>query len=358
MSNIVIEKIVLADGSLNSDLVEKAIGAWPDAKIFNESELEWLTESESIEDLIGIGKKTLYLAPNKGKFVRKCPGTMGLVCCNYWVIDLVEGCVIDCSYCILQDYLTDKRIRLATNIDELARQVDFKLSQCNGPARFGTGELSDSLMFEPELGLGSMLIEMFRHKPMASLELKTKTGFIDSILELNPAKNIVLGWSLNTPQVAMTEEMGSASIEQRIKAASEAARAGWKVAFHFDPLVVHDDWENGYKEVVEQLFSNVPREKVAWISLGAFRYQSSLKPIIRSRFSGSKVLNQEFVLCPDNKYRYVKPVRRMLFKAVLEHIRSISPSTPAYLCMEGIEMWRYVLGSSPAGQKMLCEIFS
>ena len=40
-------------------------------------------------------------------------------------------------------------------------------------------------------------------------ELKTKTGNIQNILKVKPARNIVVSWSLNSCKIAIEEEKGA-----------------------------------------------------------------------------------------------------------------------------------------------------
>ncbi|MDH5478569.1 MAG: hypothetical protein OEY50_09575 [Nitrospinota bacterium] len=330
----------------SSSILQRALAAWPTAEVVGASAMEGDGLAMS-PDPVARGKRTLVLAKNRGRFIRKCPGTMGLVCCNYWVIDLAEGCAIDCSYCVLQGYLTDRRIRLAVNFDDLEQELDAELAATEGPIRLGTGELSDSLMFDHQLGLSSMLLAMVRQRPRVVLELKTKTDNIDSILNNEPMENIVIAWSLNAPAIADGEEKGAVSIGKRIDAASRAVSAGWKVAFHFDPLVVHTGWEAGYRQTAAMLADKVDPARVEWISLGALRFHPSMKNVIRRRFGPDGILKGEFLLCPDNKLRYAKPIRRKLFDTVKGMLHEALPGAPLYLCMEGAEMWRSVFGALP-----------
>ena len=55
----------------------------------------------------GAAKKRLFLTRYKGEFLKKCPGSDGQVCCNYFVINFASNCPMDCSYCYLQEYLAD-----------------------------------------------------------------------------------------------------------------------------------------------------------------------------------------------------------------------------------------------------------
>ncbi|VAX22220.1 hypothetical protein MNBD_NITROSPINAE04-2018 [hydrothermal vent metagenome] len=358
MTTPALSKIIISSEAASSAIAKKVTKAWPNVDtIIVDDPARHDRKFDMDDDPISSGKQTLVLAPNKGRFIRKCPGTMGLVCCNYYVIDLAEGCSIDCSYCILQGYLTDRRIRLATNIDDLEKQIDETLADTGRPIRLGTGELSDSLMFDNELGLARILIDLIRERPQATLELKTKTDNIQNILDIDPAPNVVIGWSLNTPEVIARDERGSANLDKRLLAAKKVVDAGWKVAFHFDPLVIHPGWKEGYRDVVDRLFSAAGPDKIAWISMGALRFHPSLKPIIKSRFGQSDLLKSQFVLCPDNKMRYVKPLRKELLAHLKSLIQSRAPTVPLYLCMEGIEMWSGVLGGSPASLGMLDEVF-
>jgi len=353
-----LSKIIISSEAASSSIARKVMTAWPDVDtIIVDDPASYDRKFDMDNDPISSGKQTLVVAPNKGRFIRKCPGTLGLVCCNYYVIDLAEGCSIDCSYCILQGYLNDRRIRLATNIDDLKKEIDETLADTGRPIRLGTGELSDSLMFDNELGLANILIDMIRKRPQATLELKTKTDNIQNILDIDPAPNVVIGWSLNTPEVIAGDEHGSASLDKRLSAAKKVVSAGWKVAFHFDPLVIHPGWRDGYKKVVDGLFAVAGPDKIAWISMGALRFHPSLKPIIKRRFGRSDLLKSQFSLCPDNKMRYVKPLRKELLAHLKSLILSRAPTVALYFCMEGIEIWSDVLGGSPASLGMLDEVF-
>ena len=54
-------------------------------------------------DFFGAAKKKLYLMRHRGEFFKKCPGSDGQVCCNYFVINFASNCPMDCSYRYMQD---------------------------------------------------------------------------------------------------------------------------------------------------------------------------------------------------------------------------------------------------------------
>jgi len=111
--------------------------------------------------------------------------------------------------------------------------------------------------------------------------------------------------------------------------------------------VVHEGWEEGYRKVAAMLDEAVDPEMVEWISLGALRFHPSMKSVIRQRFGMDGILKGEFVLCPDSKMRYAKPLRLALLGAVREAVSGAMPGAPIYLCMEDAGVWRRVMGQMP-----------
>ncbi|NOR15414.1 MAG: hypothetical protein GQ544_06905, partial [Candidatus Aminicenantes bacterium] len=154
--------------------------------------------------------------------------------------------------------------------------------------------------------------------------------------------------SLNAGTIARSEEKSAPPVHERIEAAHKVALKGYRVAFHFDPLIYFSGWKKEYSEVAEELLSRIPVDKIAWISLGSLRFPPSLKEIIARRFPESNILYEEFIRGLDGKVRYFKPLRIRLYthlvKALLDGGKR---KIPLYLCMESKEIWRDVLKKEP-----------
>jgi spore photoproduct lyase len=312
-------------------------------------------------DPIGRGKRALLLAVHPGRFIKPCPCTPAHIGCGYFIINLHLNCPLDCSYCILQGYLSNPLLTVHVNLDDLWTELDAFLSTTGRkrPVRIGTGELADSLALDPIAGSSLDLIQYFRGRPEAVLELKTKTGEVDLILRAEPADNVVVSWSLNTPQAARTEEGGAASIEERLEAAAAVVRRGFRVGFHFDPLLRFSDWRRDYGRVVRDLFRAVAPGSVAWISLGSLRFPPALKPIVQRRFPSTRILAEELIRGRDGKFRYFRPLRVELYRALLDEIRTAAGgAVPVYLCMESAEVWKDVLKKNPGGKAAVASFLS
>ncbi len=293
------------------------------------------------------GFHSLVLAKQRGPFIRPCPCSQESIRCGYYFLSVGLGCPIDCSYCFLQGFLNTPFPVLYTNFSDMKKELiewENRLSKENRRIRIGTGEMTDSLIFEPLTGYAKRLIQIFSQLPHMMLELKTKSIFSDSLLGI-PFDNIVLAWSLNPCEIAQLEEPNAPCPKDRILAAEKAVKSGYKVGFHFDPIVAYPNWKELYYEILCFLFQKIPCQSIAWISLGTFRIFPSLRDTIRERHPESKSLWAELVTGYDGKLRYFRKQRKEIYCFMRDSIQNLgNSSVPIYLCMESKELWQDVFG--------------
>ena len=91
--------------------------------------------------------------------------------------------------------------------------------------------------------------------------------------------------------------------------------------------------------MIRDLFRKVPRDSMAWISLGSLRMTAQQKKMIENRFPFNTILLAEMITAQDGKVRYHDLVREKLYSRMLELIREQAPRVPVYLCMEPAAMW-------------------
>ncbi|WP_022668566.1 SPL family radical SAM protein [Desulfospira joergensenii] len=297
-------------------------------------------------DPVSRAKSILYITRNRGAVIRECPGTSHYTCCDYTILHTGTFCTMDCSYCILQAYFHPPVLQYFAGFDILSRELEGAFNK-NRIFRMGTGEYTDSLIWE-KISLGpKFLVEKFARQTNSLLELKTKTVNVSSLLDLDHNQKTVLAWSVNTPAVIRTQERGTASLKARLETAKLCQQKGYGLAFHFDPLVIYEGCEQEYKQVVDEIFAHVRPESIVWISMGSFRFMPKLKPIVENRFPDSDICYGEFILGLDNKMRYFKPLRINLYKEVVARIREHAPQTLVYFCMEDREAWETCMGYFP-----------
>jgi spore photoproduct lyase len=354
-----IEKIFLDEKAEKDSVTQTVLKAFPDIPTEKvEDKRALIKQFLSTTDPIGIGKKHLLITHFYGRRLKPCPGTSHHICCGYYVINAITNCPMDCSYCVLQGYLNNPFLTLYTNWGDLLQEIEVFLSGgCKSLLRLGTGELSDSLALESIFPVSQFLIPFFSERHNGILELKTKSANVTPILHLNHRGKTIISWSLNPPKIIEEEELRTASLKERIDEARRCQEKGYPLGFHFDPIIYHEGWEEGYQETIRQLFKRVDPKGIIWISLGGFRYPPKLKGVAEKRFPKTMVFLGELFPGRDGKFRYLKEIRLEMYRKMVAWLREGDPNLFIYLCMESKEVWEKVFGWTPENSQHLSYLF-
>ncbi|HON57770.1 MAG TPA: hypothetical protein PLJ38_12200, partial [bacterium] len=346
-----IKKVFIEKNQTDNSAVKKFIAEYP-----TNFEIEII---DSFDNLINnfnfefdnrLGKNIIVFKSNKSNFIKKCPCSANIQSCGYYVMNIIQNCYIGCSYCYLQQYINNNGIIIHPNLENIDNELQI-LAQKNKIIRLGNGEFSDSLLFDRYTGITETLIKKIINYKNIIFEIKSKLTDIEHLLNIDlphiSKKNIVFAWSMNPQKIIDTEETYASSLNERINAAKKAVANGYSVAFHFDPVIVFEDWQNEYCQVIDLIFSNIPDDKILWISIGAFRCAPELIPIIRKNYPNSRTFLGELIIGIDGKARYIRILREKIFKLLVSKIKSYSKNTFVYLCMEPLELWRAVDCNNP-----------
>ena len=298
-------------------------------------------------DPVGAGKKVLFITKNRGAFVRPCPGTRYYTCCRYMILHIGTFCLMDCAYCILQSYFHPPLLQYYVNQADMMMALDDVFTQ-NQIRRIGTGEFTDSLIWEAIDPISEKLVTKFAGQSQAVLELKTKTVNVDHLLALPHNRKTIMAWSLNTERVIRSQERATTSLNARLTAAARCQAYDYPLAFHFDPLIIYPGCEEEYLSVIDTLFNRINPADIVWISLGSFRFMPDLKSVVEDRFPASKIIYGEFIKGMDGKMRYFKPIRLSLYKKIIDRIKCRAPDVCVYFCMEDDEVWQRTFGFLPS----------
>ncbi|MCM8758034.1 MAG: hypothetical protein NC903_03120, partial [Candidatus Omnitrophica bacterium] len=283
-------------------------------------------------------KDNFFIVKERYDFFKKCPCTKSAINCNYFILNLGFGCPYECIYCYLQEYTNSPGIIIPSNLEDFFRY--FKRFKKSSKLRIGSGEFTDSLFLNDITGYSASLIDFFKDYPDVYFEFKTKSKNINYLLKSKPYKNIVVSWSLNPQKIIKECEFYTADLKERIESAVICTQAGFKVGFHFDPIIYYSGWQRDYKEVVDYLFDNIKEDRISWISLGTLRFNPRLKKIIENRFPENRILDEEFIFGFDNKLRYPRTLRFNIYKKMLGFIRKRAKYVWVYLCMEEKVIWQ------------------
>jgi spore photoproduct lyase len=347
--------------SVASSVGERFLNLFPAEKIsIVEDRPPIFSKGEMSSEQYALSKKILFITPFAGSFFKRCPGAKkGLACCNYFVLNLGQQCDMDCSYCYLQSFLNTPYSVIYSNIDMALTELGEMYRENSQMAvRVGTGEVIDSLSLDPLTLYSHTLIDFFKDKPKWNLEFKTKSASVDQFIDQPHSGNVIVSWSINPQYIVENEEHGTASLDQRLQAARRCFDKGFRVAFHIDPVVWHPEWQDSYRGLAAKVAEYFQPADLPYISLGALRFQSEQKEMMRERFGMKSWINRaEMFKSAGGKMRYDQRLREDMFKFIINSFKDLDPQWKIFLCMETPETWINTTGSVPFKQQEIQHLF-
>jgi len=341
-----IQYLVYPHKNINDEIVKRFYSTAIPHKIPYKNEDDLVLIVNELKDSCIDSKDVIIIKPFLGRFYQVCPGSPNMICCRYRVINTCFNCLYNCTYCYMHIYLNSYGIIQFNNTDRLFAELNNFVTTCSSSMvyRIGTGEFTDSLMMDEITNLGRQLIQFFSVHDTIFFELKTKSSSVDHLLDVQTKGNAVLAWSLNTSANIALYEHGTASLTERINAAVKAIDAGYYIAFHFDPIIMYDNWEEDYYNIIALLKQYINPQRVVWISLGGFRYHLHFREILRNKFNHEMMTTGEMFPGRDGKYRYFKPIRVKMYHFMYKHLQELFHKTYIYLCMETDDVWHQITG--------------
>jgi spore photoproduct lyase len=290
--------------------------------------VEWIEDYQSFrKESVASEKKSLIFARKRGAWLKP------FHCYDYpsyhfLSLDLAEGCLFDCVYCYLQSYLNHGALVLFLGTESLLIELSKLPSQ---PYWISTGLLSDSLLAENHFPMLRRISSSI--PPDSVLELRSKTTDLTALKDPEIARDrVVVSWSLNPTEIVRAYEYGTSLMEERLNAASEALRLGYRIAFHLDPIFYFDGWEEAYQKLFGEL-DRFPKSRLAFLSIGLFRFMPELGMVIRKRFPYHPILAGEFFPAEDRKRHYFRAIRKEMYQAFTGWLRNWK-EIPVFWSME------------------------
>jgi spore photoproduct lyase len=344
-----LDAISIEDGCRDTALARRIVARAPSAvRVDYVADGRAAAMPQAVADPFGAGKRRMVVMKRRSPFLMACPaGSAQFACCGYLVLTLASNCPMDCSYCFLQEYVADNpSFQVYANYADAFDEIDRLASSAPGRHfRIGTGELADSLAFDSMTGLSGDLIEFFGARENLTLELKTKTDEIDNLLALDPRGRVLVSWTLSPRRVFESSERRTTPPSARIAAARRVLEAGYRVAFHFDPIIAYAGAEHDYLELIDELLAAISAARISFVSMGGLRMTPALKAAARRRFRDDPMLLGEDVLASDGRCRTFAPLRIRLYRVISERFKSAGVEVPSYLCMETASVHERVFGT-------------
>lgn len=234
-----------------------------EVKIIKNQKLDY-SGSTPITEALQKSKKILMIGKTSS-FVNYFDGDIGnnMRCFPYYkLVPLSNGCPYSCVYCYLA-YIYRKYgafIKININYDKMFKQINKITSSNSHKICFNFGETLDSFALDHITNLSTMLVPLFKNFNNAYLMMLTKSSNISNLLNLKPNPQVVVSWSLNHQIIIDKYEIGTASLNERINAAKQCQKYGYRIRFRIDPGIIYDNWKTDYASVMKQTLTSTEPE--------------------------------------------------------------------------------------------------
>ena len=221
-------------------------------------------------------RPALVLAGKHAGHVLEAPPGYGIGGRRNFYFSHMLNCLYDCRYCFLQGMYRSAHYVVFVNYEDFFEEIAELTAQApEEDTYFFSGYDCDSLAFEAVTGFVESCLPVFRARPQAWLELRTKATRIEPLAAVEPFENCVAAWSFTPEEVSRALEHKVPSVERRLAAMGELQERGWRLGLRFDPLIYTRDFEERYRRLFDQVFATVRGKDVHSVSLGPFRLPAS-----------------------------------------------------------------------------------
>lgn len=315
-SHIYVEK-----DALNYKLTEEILSKFNSKIIEIENYKEFFSKNNQNFPLQKLSQK-IILAVKKDKFLYE-----GAKVCesfgneNFYYISNVLNCIYDCEYCYLQGVYSSGNIVIFVNIDDMFGEVEeiLKYQSMYICISYDT----DLMALEGIAGMVKKWYEFLKVHNNLKVELRTKSGNISLLKELEVNHNLIVAWTLSPKSFIKKSEKGTVSLAGRVKSAKILVEKGWNVRICFDPVIKIENFETEYGKLVESVFSEINPKDLLDISIGTFRISKEYLKRMRKNRDGSALLNYPFY-CKNGVYSYeeeeTKKMLEFMKRKVLEYV--------------------------------------
>ena len=235
---------------LGKELLEKYKNV-PKFVIENHNNIEEMRKKENKEFpkmkrnlIIGIRKTHKFVPNNKIS--------------NYLVPYTSSGCIAMCLYCYLVcNYNKCAYLRIFVNREEMLNKIIKVANESEEELVFEIGSNSDLILENSITNNLRWTIENFKRAEKGYITFPTKFDMVDDILDAEGKEGVIIRMSVNPKEIIQKVEMGTSSLENRVKAINKLADAGYKVGILIAPVIFVENWQELYKELVIYLKDNL-----------------------------------------------------------------------------------------------------
>jgi DNA repair photolyase len=328
-----IENLIIEEKVRSTSLCRKLMESYPQAKA---SFCTTAGRPPAAMNANTLPARTLFLAQHRGRFIKPFPVHPWYCAdsrngCDHSLL-MGYNCSASCLYCFTQSYFDHPYPTLFANTyDMVSGLIDF-LRQ-NPAARISTGEFIDSFFLDSITGTSEQILKVMSSFPGSTIEFRSKSSMVDH-LPYNEHPRAIAAWSLNPPEVIHETEAGTASFSSRLEAALRLYEKGYKIALRIDPIIMVEAYRQYYADLADAIAEKLGWKAISEVYLGTLRLNRKLLLRLASHRESVRMLDAEYILCPDGKFRPDKFTRIRYYSMIISSIRGHAPELPIHITME------------------------
>lgn len=248
---------------------------------------------------------------------------------------LVSNCPGSCEYCYLQTNQSYKPyLKIFVNIEEIWDTVTSYIPEdSNKIVTFEAASNGDPLAIEHITGGLGETIEFFGKLQNGRLRVVTKFDNMDLITDKNHNGHTRFRVSINTEYIIKQFEHRTSTIEERLEAAVKLARADYPIGFIVAPIMIYENWQQGYLSLFQKLHDKLKDYKLNSLTfeLIQHRYTEPAKQRILERFPNTKLdmddSKRQLKWGKFGRFKYVYPKEdaAMIKETLSDMIHTIFP---------------------------------
>lgn len=172
-----------------------------------------------------------------------------------------SGCMAMCTYCYLVcTFFKGAYLRVFVNREQMMQAIKRKINKIGEHKVYELGSNSDMVLENVITGNLRWAVEEFGKLDNATATFATKFNMVDDLLDAKHNGNTQIRISVNPHEIIKKVEIGTSSLDERIKAANKMYRAGYKVGINIAPIILIKDWRRNYKKLIKELHDKLNKE--------------------------------------------------------------------------------------------------
>ncbi len=172
-----------------------------------------------------------------------------------------SGCSAMCLYCYLVcSYNKCAYLRLFVNREQMMDKLIKTSERAGKDLVFEIGSNSDLVLENTITGNLKWTVEHFGKCKKGCLTFPTKFDMVEPLLPLNHRRRIIVRMSVNPQEIIQKVELGTSSLDARLKALNKICDADYRVGLLIAPVVLAKGWQALYAELITKLADSLSQK--------------------------------------------------------------------------------------------------